>query len=200
MVIIAIVCLLAGICCGQWLFPASVSQWIGDTSQWVLALLMLLVGISVGLNKAAFEKIKEYHLKLLVIPLGITLGSILGGILGGLVLSMPLSESVPITSAMGWYSLSGVLMTDLAGPAAGTVAFLANLLREILSFLLIPVISKRVGYYAAIAPAGATSEDTTLPMFLRYTNEEVVIMAVINGAICSALVPVLTPFLYRIFS
>ena len=54
MVIIAIVCLLAGICCGQWLFPPSVSLWIGDASQWVLALLMLLVGISVGLNKAAF--------------------------------------------------------------------------------------------------------------------------------------------------
>lgn len=200
MVIIAILCLLAGIVCGQWLFPAQLSDAVGVLSDWVLYLLMFLVGISVGLNKQAFRKIREYHLRILIIPLCITLGSIAGGILGGLLLGMPLNQSVPITAAMGWYSLSGVLMTELSGASAGAVAFLCNLLREILSFLLIPLLAKRLNYYTAIAPAGATSEDTTLPMFVRYTSEDVVIMAVLNGAICSALVPVLTPFLYRLFS
>lgn len=200
MVWIAVICLLLGVCCGLWIFPSEVSALISGLSDWILYLLMFLVGISVGLNKLAFRKIREYHLRILIIPFGIALGSVLGGILGGLVLGMPLCDSVPITAAMGWYSLSGVLMTDLSGPGAGAIAFLCNLLREILSFLLIPVIAKHLGYYAAMAPAGATSEDTTLPMFVRYTNEEIVVMAVLNGAICSALVPVLTPFLYRIFS
>lgn len=200
MVWIAVICLLLGVCCGLWIFPSEVSALISGLSDWILYLLMFLVGISVGLNKLAFRKIREYHLRILIIPFGIALGSVLGGILGGLVLGMPLCDSVPITAAMGWYSLSGVLMTDLSGAGAGAIAFLCNLLREILSFLLIPVIAKHLGYYAAMAPAGATSEDTTLPMFVRYTNEEIVVMAVLNGAICSALVPVLTPFLYRIFS
>lgn len=200
MVIVAILCLLAGICCGQWLFTPEFSAVIAGLSDWILYLLMFLVGISVGLNKQAFKKIREYHLRILIIPLAITLGSAIAGILGGLVLEMPLNQTVPITAAMGWYSLSGVLMTELSGAEAGAIAFLCNLLREILSFLLIPLLAKKLSYYAAIAPAGATSEDTTLPMFVRYTSEDVVIMAVLNGAICSALVPVLTPFLYRLFS
>ena len=200
MVILAVVCLLAGLICGHWIFSADVSGKVSGLSDWVLYLLMLLVGISVGLNKTAFRKIREAPFRILIIPAGITVGSILGGIIGGLLVQMPLCDSVPITAAMGWYSLSGVLMTNLSGAEAGTVSFLCNLLREILSFLTIPFIARYIGHYAAIAPAGATSEDTTLPMFVRYTSEEIVIMAVLNGAICSALVPVLTPFLYRIFS
>ena len=48
--------------------------------------------------------------------------------------------------------------------------------------------------YAAIAPAAATSEDTTLAMLIKYTNEEVVVMAVFNGVLCSAMVPILIRF------
>ena len=73
----------------------------------------------------------------------------------------------------------------------GTIAFLCNLLREIFSFMIIPVVVKYFNGYAAIAPAAATSEDTTLPMLMKYTSGEVVMMAVLNGIICSAAVPVL---------
>lgn len=200
MVIIAVVALLAGIVCGIWIFPPEVSQMITGASELILVLLMFSVGISVGLNKLAFRKIKEYHVKIFIIPFGIVLGSLVGGICAGLLLDMPLRQSVPISSAMGWYSLSGVLMTDLEGADVGAVSFLANLLREILSFLLIPLIAKRFNYYTAIAPAGATSEDTTLPMFIRYTSEEIVIMAVLNGVICSTLVPILISLFHRLFS
>ena len=76
---------------------------------------------------------------------------------------------------------------------------LSNLLREIFSFFSIPWISKKLNYYTCIAPAGATSEDTTLPMMIRYTNEETVVLSVFNGVICSALVPFLISFCYNIF-
>lgn len=199
MVILAVCCLIGGSLGGHFLFPESVSALIAGCSDWVLYLLMILVGISVGLNKDAFRQIRRSPSRILIIPAGITMGSVIGGILGGLALRMPLCDSVPITAAMGWYSLSGVLMTNLSGAEAGAVSFLCNLLREILSFMLIPFLARHVGHYASIAPAGATSEDTTLPMYLRCASEEIVIMAVLNGAICSALVPFLTPFLYRVF-
>ena len=96
-----------------------------------------------------------------------------------------------IVSGLGWYSLSGVLVTELAGAKIGTIAFLCNLLREIFSFMIIPVVVKYFNGYAAIAPAAVTSEDTTLPMLMKYTSGEVVMMAVLNGIICSAAVPVL---------
>ena len=80
------------------------------------------------------------------------------------------------------------MMTDIAGAQVGSITFLANLLRELVSFFSIPWIAKHLNYPTCIAPAGATSEDTTLPMLIRCTT---VVLSVLNGVICSALVPVL---------
>ena len=64
-------------------------------------------------------------------------------------------------------------------------------MREIFSFIIIPVAAIKLNYYTCIAPAGATSEDTTLPVMLKYTNEETVVLSVLNGIICSFFVPIL---------
>lgn len=169
-----------------------------ELSDIALVILMFSVGISVGANKQVFNKIKEHHIKILLIPVGIIFGSILGGIVCSKLMNMPLNTSVAITSGLGWYTLSGVLLTDLAGADIGTIAFLANLFREILSFMIIPIVAKYCNPYTAIAPAAATSEDTTLPVLIKYTSEEVVVMAVINGVICSMMVPILINFFYSV--
>ncbi|MBM6700674.1 LysO family transporter, partial [Bifidobacterium pullorum subsp. saeculare] len=46
-------------------------------------------------------------------------------------------------------------------------------------------------YYACIAAGAATSEDTTLPMMIRYTDERTVVFSLVNGIICSTCVPFL---------
>lgn len=168
-------------------------------SEDVLYVLMFSVGISVGANRGVFQKLKEYHLKILVIPLGIIVGSVLGGFVCSLFMEESLRDSLMIVSGLGWYSLSGILVTELSGAEIGTIAFLCNLLREIFSFLIIPSVAKHFNCYTAIAPAAATSEDTTLPMIMKYTSAEVVMMAVLNGIICSAAVPVLIKFFYGVF-
>ncbi|MEG0846902.1 MAG: lysine exporter LysO family protein [Niameybacter sp.] len=173
-------------------------EFFNGLSDITLAVLMFSVGISVGGNRQVFHKIKEHHVKILLIPIGIVGGSILGGVVCSKLMNMPLNASVAITSGLGWYTLSGVLLTDLAGADIGTIAFLANLFREILSFMLIPVIAKYCNHYTAIAPAAATSEDTTLPVLIKYTSEEVVVMAVINGVVCSMMVPILINFFYNV--
>ncbi len=162
-----------------------------------LVVLMFSVGISVGMNKQVFDKLKTYHFKILIIPTGVIIGSTVGGVLCAMLLGMPLNESLAITSGLGWYSLSGVLVTDLAGAEVGSIAFLANLFREIISFMIIPVVAKYCNDYTVIAPAAATSEDTTLPLIMKYTSEEVVMMAVINGVVCSAMVPILIQTFYQ---
>ena len=193
-----ILSLIIGVVYGQFFLEPSHVVNFSYLSDIALVVLMFSVGISVGANKQVFSKIKEHHIKILIIPIGIILGSIAGGFLCSILMDMPLNVSVAITSGLGWYSLSGVLITDLAGADLGTIAFLANLFREILSFMLIPIVAKYCNHYTAIAPAAATSEDTTLPVLIKYTSEEVVIMAVINGVICSMMVPDLTNLFYRI--
>jgi len=200
MAAIALACLGAGVICGLWLFDPQTSAWFTGNSQTVLYLLMFLVGISVGMGKDVLKKVGAYRLRVLILPLGITAASVAAGFLCGPLPGLSLAEKVCVTSGMGWYSLTGVMLTGLAGARAGAVGFLANLLRELLSFLTIPWIAKRLNHYAAIAPAGATSEDTTLAVLIRCTREEIVVLAVVNGVLCSAAVPFLIRSFYSVLT
>ena len=197
MVCLAVIALAGGIACGMaGLDKTPLIQSITANRDYILYILMFLVGISIGLSKGIVSKIKEYHVRIFVIPIGIIAGSLAGGIVSGLLAGIPLNQSAAIASGMGWYSLSGVTIGNLAGARAGSIAFLSNLLREIFSFFSIPLIEKKMNYYTCIAPAGATSEDTTLPMMIRYTDGETVVLSVFNGVICSAAVPFLISFCY----
>ncbi len=199
MIIIALISLVAGVLFGQFVFDVNVINMFSHISDYALYILMFAVGISVGTNKQVFRKLKEYHVKIIIIPFGIIIGSIFGGIVCSIVLKMPLNESLSIASGLGWYSLSGVLLTNLGGAQLGTLAFLSNIMRELFSFLSIPFVAKHFNKYTAIAPAAATSEDTTLPMLIKYTSADVAVMAVINGVICSAVVPILINFFFNLF-
>ncbi len=196
MVFLALGALLLGI---GWGAVPALAAFLGPLTahtQWLLYLLMFSVGISVGLHRGISAGIRRYHVKILAIPGGIIAGSLAGGILCGLLLHYPVNQALSIAGGLGWYSLAGVSIGNLAGAELGSVAFLSNLMREIGAFFLIPYISRHLNVYTCIAPAAATSEDTTLPMMIRYTDEETVVLSVLNGIICSAAVPVLISVCY----
>ena len=173
---------------------------ISENSDIVLYLLMFSVGISVGMYEGVMKKIREYHIRIFIIPVGIIAGSMIGGVLCSFLLKMPWQHGTAIASGMGWYSLAGASIGKLGGAELGSVAFLSNLMREIFSFFLIPLIALKLNDYTCIAPAAATSEDTTLPMMLKYTNEETVVLSVLNGMICSFFVPILISFCFHFIS
>ena len=191
MVLLTIAALVLGVAYGLGGLQWPVVDFLTSHTDAVLYLLMFSVGISVGMYRGLAAKIRQYHLRIFLIPAGIMLGSVAGGVLCALLLHMPWSYGAAIAGGMGWYSLAGATIGRLAGAEMGSVAFLSNLMREIFSYLIIPCIALKLNYYTSIAPAGATSEDTTLPMMLKYTNEETVVLSVLNGMICSLFVPVI---------
>lgn len=133
-----------------------------------------------------------------MIPIGVIIGSIFGGMICGYLFNMNLVYSLSIGASMGWYSLSGVMLESLANAQIGTIAFLSSLMREFIAFMMIPILVKYLNPYVAIAAAGATSEDTTLPMLIKYSSEEFIIISVINGVLCSVAVPILINFFFSI--
>ncbi len=185
-----------GLVCGAVSPLAAALAPVRDGAQWILYLLMFCVGISVGGQRGVLVSLRRHSAQILLVPLGVIVGSLAGGGLCGLLLRMPLREALSIGGGLGWYSLAGVSVSSAAGVTVGSIAFLSNLLREIGAFLLIPLVARRVNAYACIAVAGATSEDTTLPMILRYTDGETAVLSVLNGVICSAFVPVLLSLCY----
>lgn len=192
------IAVIGGMLAGRFLVPESALQYSESMITIALNLLLFLIGIDLGRNRQVLKDIRSHGRVLLLVPLGIVLGSLAGGALSGLLTGMPLGVSLPIASGFGWYSLSGILLSNLHGPEAGAVAFLTNIFRELLAILLIPVLAARLNHWTAIAPAGATSMDTTLPIISRATGPEIVVVAFVNGALLSSLVPVLVPFLYNL--
>lgn len=191
MIYIAVSALALGIIVGQNLFSTEYQYIFNEIVDYSLYILMFSVGISVGINESIVEKIKKYNSTILLVPIGVIIGSLMGGIVCSWLLDMDLIHSVAISASMGWYSLAGVMLESLVDAQIGTIAFLSSLMREFLAFIMIPILVKYLNSYAAIAAAGATSEDTTLPMLIKYSSEEYIIISVINGVLCSVAVPIL---------
>lgn len=190
-VLFTILSLILGLAYGALGLDNGLISMIADHTDLVLYILMFSVGISIGMHDGLMKKIREYHIRIFIIPIGIIAGSLLGGLLCAAITHIPASISTAISSGMGWYSLAGATIGNIAGAEFGSIAFMSNLMREIFSFFIIPFLAMYLNCYTCIAPAGATSEDTTLPLMLKYTNEETVVLSVLNGMICSFFVPIL---------
>ncbi len=158
-----------------------------------LWLLLFSVGIDMGLNQQVFGQIKKLGFKILLIPIGVVIGSLLGGSVVSFFFPQSLKECLAISSGMGWYSLSGILLTKAGNPIGGTISFLANVIRELLTFISVPFIAKHINYYCAIAPGGATAMDTTLAIISRNTNATIAVMAFVSGVSLTMVVPILVP-------
>ena len=72
---------------------------------------------------------------------------------------------------------------------------MTNVSRETLSIILIPVVARYAGPFAAVAPGGATTMDVTLPLIVKFVGTDMALVAFFHGLVLSALVPVLVPLL-----
>ena len=57
---------------------------------------------------------------------------------------MPVSYGAAIASGLGWHSLAGVTISNLIDAQMGSIAFMSNLMRELFSFFLIPLLAVRL--------------------------------------------------------
>lgn len=76
---------------------------------------MFSVGISVGKQKGILSKLVKFNVKILIVPLGIIVCSLIGGVVCGLILNYPIYAAISISGGLGWYSLAGVTIGNLAG-------------------------------------------------------------------------------------
>lgn len=193
-----IISVVVGIFAGYLIMPESLIDSMDLITTISLNILIFFVGIDIGLNKHIFKDVKKHGPILILIPLSVIVGSLVGGLITGLIYDLPSNLSTSVAAGFGWYSLSGILLTKLHNAEIGAIAFLTNVFRELIAVMLIPLLAKYLNDYTAIAPAGATSMDTTLPLISRYTKPEIVVVSFFNGALLSSLVPILVPFFYSL--
>jgi uncharacterized membrane protein YbjE (DUF340 family) len=194
-----IICIVAAVSSGiavGWGIPAvMISEMLDQVITYVLAAMLFGVGISIGHNRRELVKIKEVGWRIILVPFAIAGGSLLGASVASLFFKMPLKEVLVVGAGFGWYSLSSVLITQLHSAELGAIAFLANVFRELLAFILIPLLAIHVGKIVAIAPGGATTMDSTLPIIAKMTDTPTAMIAFVSGLLLTTLVPFLIPLL-----
>ena len=168
---------------------------LGRITGWVLNVLLFFVGIQFAQAGISFKAV-FLRPDTLMIPVATALGSVAAGLVLAPLFRLGPGQAMSLTAGFGWYSLAGVLISNLGNPTLGSAAFLANLFRESLAFLTIPLLARTRWPYMAIGVGGATSMDVTLPLIEQCVGPESVPVSFANGALLSLSVPVLVPFLY----
>ena len=191
-----------GCVCGWMGFlPDALSD--GDFSMYVLYLLMIQVGISIGSDKRLKEILAGIRPKLLLLPLGTIVGTLLFVSVVGVVLNgIEMTDCMAVGAGFGYYSLSSVLITQIKEPAIGvvaaaqmgTIALMANIMREVMTLLFAPVICRVFGRLAPISAGGATSIDSTLPVIVSACGKEMAFISIFHGVLVDFSVPFLVTF------
>lgn len=168
---------------------------LGNISLVTLYALIFLVGFMIGNDAEIFKKFKRLNRLYMLLPLMTIVGTLAGCAITTLLLPhRSLSECLAVGSGMGYYSLSSVLITQYKGAELGTVALLANIVREVITLLGAPLMVRWFGKLAPISVGGATTMDTTLPIITRACGNDLVIVSIFHGFIVDFSVPLLVTF------
>jgi uncharacterized membrane protein YbjE (DUF340 family) len=171
-------------------FPPEVLNYKFDF--YVLCALMFSVGLSIGNDPNSFRQFRRLNVRLIFLPLMTILGTFLGVIAVSLFMpNRSLVDCLAVGSGFGYYSLSGILITQCNGAELGTIALLSNIMREVLTLLLAPWMVRYFGNLAPISAGGATTMDTTFPVIVRSSGKEYSIVSIYHGFVMDLSVPFL---------
>jgi uncharacterized membrane protein YbjE (DUF340 family) len=183
----------SGIAAGRWLLPLALYSHLDSITSFALAALVFGVGIDIGRNRSVWQRLRQLGFQILIIPCIIAIGSITGAVLAGMVIRIPYNEASAVGAGFGWYSLSGIILAQIYNVETGALAFLSNVIREIIALVSIPVVAKRGRADCQHCPGAATTMDTTLPLIVRFGGPETAVIAFFSGVILTLAVPILVP-------
>ena len=168
-----------------------VPSWLldGDVSFVALCGLLLFVGLGIGLNPEMKKEVRSLSPRMALLPVVTIIGSWLGALLIWTVLHRTLSDCMAINSGFAYYSLSSIFITEYRGAELGTIALLANIIREMLTLLGAPLMARWFGPLAPISVGGATTMDTTLPILSQTLGQRYIALSIYHGFVVDFTVP-----------
>jgi len=154
---------------------------------YLLYIMLFLIGISIGTERVRIGRDD------LSLPLITSIGTLTAAPLISPLIGLPLKVTLSVAAGFGWYTLAGPLVTNLLGAHAGALAFLSNLLRELISLIFYRAISK-IGCNALIACGGAASMDTLLPFVIDACGPESGVRSFTSGLVLTLITPLAISF------
>jgi uncharacterized membrane protein YbjE (DUF340 family) len=185
---------ILGIVCGVMHWLPDLNAY-GNVSYLTLCALLFCVGITVGNNTTMLKTFRSLDRRLMLLPLMTIIGTLAATAIAAIGLPhRSLTDCLAVGSGFGYYSLSSIFITQYRGPELGTVALLANIIREVFTLLGAPLLVRYFGQLSPISCGGATTMDTTLPIITRCCGERFVILSLFHGFLVDFSVPFLVTF------
>ncbi|ENX19703.1 MULTISPECIES: LysO family transporter [Acinetobacter] len=165
-------------------------------STWHLLLVFMFM---IGLDLAYSPLDRSWlNFKILLVPIGCIFGSLFAVMLYSFWnTDISLKDLIMLSQGYGFYSMSGVVVTELRNAELGSIALMNDLFREIFAILLMYCMGWRYPR-SAISAAGATAMDVTLPMVKQACGHDFIPHAMVSGFILSLLAPVMVSVLAAI--
>ncbi len=163
-----------------------------------LCLLLFFVGMDIGDSGDIFPKLKKFGKKIWFLPMSTIAGSLLGGYIGSMFTTLTMGQGIAVSAGLGWYSLSAIELSKISAEL-GSLAFLTNVLRELIAIFSVPFIAKYIGSLESVSVAGATAMDTLLPIINKNNSADISIVAFFSGIILTSSVPILLALSLSVF-
>ena len=119
----------------------------------------------------------------------IIVGTFLGGVAAWTMLDMSFRDVMAVAAGFGYYSLSSMLINQLADVSLGSMALISNMVRELVTLLFAPLVARVFGGLGPLSAAGAAS-DTCLPAIIRTSGERNTILGIFSGMVLTIAVPI----------
>lgn len=120
------------------LLPA---DWLGlvhEASNLAVYAMLAAVGMSLGFDSRAWRILRDLKGWVVLVPLMIIVGTFLGGVAAWTMLDMSFRDVMAVAAGFGYYSLSSMLINQLADVSLGSMALISNMVRELVTLLFAP--------------------------------------------------------------
>lgn len=158
-----------------------------------LCALLFFVGLELGREGTVVENFKRVGIRILAFPVASVVGCLIFAGIASFFLPMTIKESMAVASGFGWYTLAPVMLADVSAELSA-IAFLHNIMREMVGIMIIPIVAKRIGYIEACSVPGAAAMDVCLPVVEKATNSGTTVYAFVMGVFLTATVPIFVRF------
>ena len=163
------------------LLPA---DWLGlvhEASNLAVYAMLAAVGMSLGFDSRAWRILRDLKGWVVLVPLG--------GVAAWTMLDMSFRDVMAVAAGFGYYSLSSMLINQLADVSLGSMALISNMVRELVTLLFAPLFARVFGGLGPLSAAGAAS-DTCLPAIIRTSGERNTILGIFSGMVLTIAVPI----------
>ena len=169
-------------------FPPAFVEIVHEASNYAVYAMLAAVGMTLGFDVRAWRILRDLKGWVALVPLMIAVGTFLGGTAAWAVLDMSFRDVMAVSAGFGYYSLSSMLINQLADVSLGSMALIANMVRELVTLLFAPLIARVFGGLGPLSAAGAAS-DTCLPAIIRTSGERNTILGIFSGMVLTVAVP-----------